>query len=57
MICYKDKWFCNFYYDCKLGKKCDRALTLAVRAKAEKWMKNAPICTPRDKPECFKEKK
>jgi hypothetical protein len=50
---YKDKTWCTYYNNCKTP--CDRALTDEVRAEAEKWMKNAPICQYTKKPECFKE--
>ena len=54
MICYGDMTFCTFWKECKDGKECNRALTEKVEQDAEKWMKNAPICTFVEKPECFK---
>lgn len=52
MICYKDMTFCTFYEDCEYGDKCLRALTDEVKADAERWMKDAPICCFVDKPDC-----
>lgn len=54
MICYKDMTFYAHYKTCETP--CGRALTPEVKADAEKWMKNAPICMFSDKPECWKEK-
>lgn len=53
MSCYKDKTFCPFYKTCKDGAGCDRALTEEVKAAAERWMKDAPICMFADKPDCY----
>lgn len=59
MMCYRDMTFCQFYADCKDGKKCSRALTDEVNAAADKWWgkEGAPICTFVDKPGCFNEQK
>jgi hypothetical protein len=57
IISYKDKTFCSYWMPCKKGLKCDRALTSFVMANAETWWgsENPPICTYKDKPDCFKE--
>jgi len=55
-MCYRDMTFCTFHEDCKLSKKCGRALTPRVKQDAEKWMKNALIAMFMDKPECWKHK-
>jgi hypothetical protein len=52
MICYKDITFCTFYEDCKDAKECHRALTPEVIKQANEWMKNPPIATFMEKPEC-----
>ena len=54
MMCYRDRTWCPFWEECKDGQGCDRAMTDKVKADAEKWMKNAPICQYVDKPECYK---
>lgn len=54
MMCYRDMTFCGFWEDCKKAKTCRRALTNEIKEKAEKWMKNAPICQFVDKPDCWK---
>lgn len=52
---YMDMTFCRFYEDCIKAKDCPRPLTPEVKAKAEKWMKNAPICVYSEKPTCHKQ--
>lgn len=52
MLCYKDKTFCSFYKECKVGKKCHRALTDEVLEKANG--NNMLISQYMDKPSCFK---
>ncbi len=54
MLCYKDRTFCPHWLSCKDGYVCDRALTPKVQEAAERWMKNPPICTYAEKPDCFK---
>ena len=34
MICYKDRWFCQFYLVCKEGHGCERAATPEVLKQA-----------------------
>lgn len=58
MICYKDKTFCNFYKECKIGKNCARAFTDIVEEKAKIWSKTYTpdemlVCFFVDKPDCF----
>ena len=54
MICYRDITLCEFYKNCKNGKKCDRALTDKIKQEAKEWMgKHAPIARFVDKPKCW----
>ena len=57
MQCYRDKTFCTFWEECKLGSECHRAYTSEVQKAAERWWKgdNPPICFFADKPKCFVE--
>jgi hypothetical protein len=54
MDCYKDRWYCEKYRTCKLGKYCTRALTPEVQ-------KDASIAgllvDVRDNPNCYEEVK
>lgn len=54
MICYKDKTFCTFHKDCYKGWECKLALTDKVIKRAQRWMKEPPIMTWKNEPECFK---
>ena len=45
--------FCHYWDSCTDGKDCPRALTDEVKAKAEAWMKNAPICYYSEEPDCY----
>ena len=56
MICYKDRWYCKFYKECKHGNECSRALTKEVIKAANKWMENAPINVVVERPDCFNDK-
>ena len=58
MMCYRDMTFCS-YDDCKLFKKCDRALTDKVLEDAHKWWgtTDAPIAYYGEKPDCWEEKR
>ena len=56
MMCYKDMTFCTYYKDCSQADDCHRPLTPDVIEKAEKWMKDPPICTFMEKPDCWEEK-
>lgn len=62
MIIYQDRWFCPFWQKCDKGADCDRALTQAVKDAAHAWFNRgvkpgeetgAPICTVRDRPQCW----
>lgn len=59
MICYRDKTFCSFWKDCKLGSECHRAYTSEVHKAAERWWNgdDPPICFYVDIPKCFVEDK
>lgn len=59
MMCYRDRTYCTYWKDCKLGSECKRALTSEVQESAEKWWggPDAPICFYADKPKCFEEDK
>jgi len=59
MICYKDKTFCEFYKECKLGNGCDRALTDKLKKEAEEWWGSGefPISYFIEKPDCFEERR
>ena len=50
MMCFRDMTFCTFHEDCIKAKDCSRPLTDEVKADAERWMKNVPICQFMDKP-------
>ena len=60
MLCYRDASFCDYYKECKDGKKCTRALTPKVKKNALKWWHSfmdddkVPIAVFAEKPECFK---
>jgi len=62
MICYKDRWWCQFYKDCKHGLDCPRALTPQIEEDADNWWKSfkieghAPISTFITRQYCFEEK-
>ncbi len=51
MICYRDKTFCPFWKNCKLGEKCKRKLTKQIEKEAKDF--GLPIMVYIDKPECF----
>ena len=53
MICYKDRWYCNVWLDCKSGAWYSRSATPTVVAMAEDF--GLPIQYRAD-PECFKPK-
>jgi hypothetical protein len=53
MICYKDKWFCDVWLDCKSGAWCGRSATPTVEMMAEDA--GLPIQYRKDL-ECFKPK-
>lgn len=55
MICYKDKTFCPYWQLCKIGYKCELALTEKVKQDAAKWWggDNAPIAVYKGFPPCF----
>ena len=55
MICYRDRTFCPFWKDCRLGSECSRALTQEVKDAAAKWWgdENPPIAFYVDEPDCF----
>lgn len=53
MMCYRDATFCTFFQLCKNGNDCPRALTDKLKADAEEWMHNPPICVYAEFPECF----
>lgn len=55
MICYADRTYCPFWNDCKRGSDCRRALTEAVKDRANK--SGLPICVYVDKPQCIQEKR
>ena len=57
MMCYRDRTYCTFWKECKLGSECGRALTSEVEEAAHKWRgsEDAPISQYVDKPECFEE--
>ena len=59
MMCYRDRTYCTFWKECKLGPECSRALTSEVEEAAHKWWggEGAPISTYVDKPKCFEEDK
>ncbi len=54
MLCYRDMTFCGYYEDCRKGKTCHRALTIAVRNAAQS--NHLPICQFGEHPDCYKEK-
>ena len=54
MWSYRDRVFCPFWEECKVGEGCDRALTDEVRRGAERV--SIPIARYKDRPECFQEK-
>lgn len=58
MMCYRDRTFCQFYEECKVGDTCDRRLDDSVKDGAKKWWgsDDPPICTFVDKPICFHDK-
>ena len=55
MLCYGDKTFCGYYFDCKDGAKCGRALTPNIQKQADNL--RLPISQYAQKPKCFKEEK
>ena len=36
MMCYRDRTYCSFWKECRLGSECPRALTTEVEKAAEK---------------------
>ena len=59
MLCYRDKWFCEKYTECKIGEDCSRALTEQVREDAHKWWGDSDNLVPisiNNNPECFVDK-
>ena len=54
MICYRDMTFCGFYKDCKLSRRCSRALTKKVLTQATRF--GLPVCQFKDKPNCWEAK-
>jgi hypothetical protein len=59
MLCYRDRTFCTFYKECKIGEECSVALTDEVQEAADKWWKSFNSDHPTQimiygtKPECF----
>ena len=51
-MCYKDRWYCDFWKECKKGIKCNRAITKEVKDLAFK--SGLPINHVGFKPDCFK---
>ena len=51
MMCYRDRWFCPFWEECKKGTDCVRALTDKVQQQAN--TAGLPIDQPVDQPKCF----
>ena len=50
MNCYRDRWYCTFYEDCKKGKTCSRSLTDAIRSRAAKQGQDIQTC---EMPDCM----
>lgn len=48
---YKDKTFCTYFKQCKIGDKCDRALTFKVKIDAKRVEANIEMFT--DYPDCY----
>lgn len=57
MMCYRDRTYCQFWIECRLGSECGRALTPEVEEAAYKWWggEGAPISIYTNKPKCFEE--
>lgn len=51
MLCYKDRWWCQFWSKCKHGEHCDRAATDEVYKKASECGLYIDIRS--DQPDCF----
>jgi len=50
-MCYKDRTFCGFSETCNDGKSCGRALTKAIKDRANELF--MPISQFIDKPNCY----
>jgi len=54
MICYHDRTYCGFHKDCKLSRRCGRALTKKILKEAKRH--GLPICQFVNKPGCFRKR-
>lgn len=46
MLCYRDRWWCDRYDECKSGDTCHRSLTPEVQDAADKWWGEGEGKTP-----------